>query len=191
MVFGFCSGICFAIRFGIKSPILYAHPMVLDEASKSERKRDATRMQNLGRALTQLNATQLAEVPLSDKLATAIADYHRFSANEAKRRQLQFIGKLMRNVDITAVEATLELIEGRSAQARFQFRQLETWRDRLISEPAALTEYLSDHPNTDRQQLRHHIQHVHKARDGEQKRAATRALFRFLRSAHQDPGQPD
>ena len=160
--------------------------MVLDEASKSERKRDATRMQNLGRALTLLNATQLAEVPLPDALAKAIADYHRFSTNEAKRRQLQFIGKLMRNADVSELEASLDLIEGRSAQARFQFRQLEVWRDRLIDEPAALTEYLSDHPQTDRQQLRHHIQRVQKARDADQQRTAARALFRFLRGAQQD-----
>jgi ribosome-associated protein len=177
--------------------------MVLDEASKSERKRDATRLQNLGRALTELNAAQLSEVGLPDQLANAIADYHRFSANEAKRRQLQFIGKLMRKVDIGPLEAALALIEGRSAQARFQFRQIETWRDRLVAESSALTAYLSDHPHTDRQQLRHHIQRVHKARDADQQRTAARALFRFLRenahpaaqtaaqTAAKDTDQPD
>jgi ribosome-associated protein len=165
--------------------------MALDEASKSERKRDATRLQNLGRALAQLNPTQLAEVALPDSLAKAIADYRRFSANEAKRRQLQFIGKLMRTIDVTALEVALARIEGRSAQARFQFRQTEVWRDRLISDPAALTEYLSEHPDTDRQALRHHIQRVHKSRDTDQQRSAGRALFRFLRTRAKDADQPD
>ncbi|MCZ6709518.1 MAG: DUF615 domain-containing protein [Gammaproteobacteria bacterium] len=165
--------------------------MALDELSKSERKRDATRLQNLGRALTELNATQLAEVPLSDPLSKAIADYHGISSNEAMRRQLQFIGKLMRKIDTVALQAALELIQGRSPKARFDFRQLEAWRDRLIDEPAALTEYLSEHHDTDRQELRHHIKRVHKARDEEQQRLAGRALFRFLRSSRQVSDQPD
>jgi ribosome-associated protein len=165
--------------------------MPIDELSKSERKRDATRLQNLGRELTLLNATQLAGVPLSDEVAVAIADYHRFSANEAKRRQLQLIGKLMREIDIVAVEAALEHIHGRSAGARLRVRQLEIWRDRLIDDPDALTAYLSDHPATDRQQLRHHVQRVRKARDANQQREAARALFRFLRDAAAHPDQPD
>ncbi|MFP6816489.1 MAG: ribosome biogenesis factor YjgA [Pseudomonadales bacterium] len=165
--------------------------MALDELSKSERKRDATRLQNLGRALTELNTTQLAEVPLSDPLAKAVDDYHRISSNEARRRQLQFIGKLMRAIDTAALQSALELIQGRSPQARFEFRQLEAWRDRLIGEPAALTEYLSEHQDTDRQELRHHIQRAHKARDPDQQRAAGRALFRFLRSSRQVSDQPD
>lgn len=162
-----------------------------DEPSKSERKRDAARLQNLGRSLTLLNASQLAEVPLSDDLAKAIADYHRFPSNEAKRRQLQFIGKLMRKVDTVAVEAALELLEGRSARARFEFRQLEVWRDRLTSDPDALTEYLREHPQSDRQALRHHIKRARKAQDEEQQRAAGRALFRFLREVAHSDAQPD
>jgi ribosome-associated protein len=165
--------------------------MVLDELSKSERKRDATRLQNLGRSLAELNATQLAEVPLSEPLAKAIADYQRISSNEARRRQLQFIGKLMRKIDTVALQAALELILGRSPKARFEFRQLEAWRDRLIDEPAALTAYLSEHHGIDRQELRHHIQRVHRARDQEQQRVAGRALFRFLRSSEQVSDQLD
>ena len=75
--------------------------MVLDEASKSERKRDATRLQNLGRALTELNAAQLSEVGLSDELAKAIADYHRFFANEAKR---DTNSKMRKNTTITLID---------------------------------------------------------------------------------------
>jgi ribosome-associated protein len=165
--------------------------MPTDEISKTERKRDATRLQNLGRTLGALNATQLSEMPLSAELAKAIADYRRFPSNEAKRRQLQFVGKLMRSSDIAALEAALDLIEGRSAQARFQFHQLETWRDRLIDSPEALTEYLTEHPNSDRQVLRHHIQHVHKATDPDKQRTALRALFRFLRDAHREDDLPE
>lgn len=157
-----------------------------DEAqtSKTERKRRATRMQQLGRSLTELNAIQLATMPASHKLQTAIQDYQRFPSNEAKRRQLQFIGKLIRDEDTESIELALARLEGTSALAQYEFHQLEHWRDRLIEEPIALTEYLHEHPTIDRQALRHHIQHVHRAKDDQQRRASARALFRFLRDAY-------
>ena len=157
-----------------------------DEAqiSKTERKRRATRMQQLGRSLTELNAVQLATMPTSQKLQTAIQDYQRFPSNEAKRRQLQFIGKLMRDEDTESIELALARLDGTSALAQYEFHQLEHWRDRLIEESTALTEYLHEHPTIDRQALRHHIQHVHRAKHDQQRRASARALFRFLRDAY-------
>ena len=157
-----------------------------DEAqiSKTERKRLATRMQQLGRSLTELNAIQLATMPTSQKLQAAIQDYQRFPSNEAKRRQLQFIGKLIRDEDTESIELALARLDGTSALAQYEFHQLEHWRDRLILEPTSLTEYLQEHPTIDRQALRHHIQHAHRAQDDQQRRASARALFRFLRDAN-------
>ena len=155
------------------------------QVSKSERKRRATRLQQLGRALTKLNANQLATVAMSDSLLKAIRDYQRFPSNEARRRQLQFIGKLVRAEDTDQIEKALAQLDGTSAEAQYEFHQLELWRDRLIEEPNSLTEYLQDHPNTDRQALKHHIQRVHRAYDDQQRRTSARALFRFMRDAHQ------
>ena len=141
-------------------------------------------MQQLGFSLTELNAGQLATVPVSQALLAAIQDYQRFPSNEAKRRQLQFIGKLVRNEDTESIEIELARIDGTSALAQYEFHQLELWRDRLIEEPTSITDYLQEHPTTDRQSLRHHIQRVHRARDDQQRRTSARALFRFLREAH-------
>ena len=159
--------------------------------SKTERKRRATQMQQLGRSLTELNAAQLATMPASQVLHNAIRDYQRFPSNEAKRRQLQFIGKLVRDEDTESIELALARINGTSALAQYEFHQIERWRDRLIEEPASLTEYLHEHPTMDRQALRHHIQHVHRAKDDQQRRASARALFRFLREAHQSAPPTD
>ena len=156
-------------------------PLTPSIESKSQKKRNAQRMQKLGLALTKLNARQLDDVPLTAELTNSIAEYHRIHSNEAKRRQLQFIGKLMRETDVAAIEQALELIAGSSAQARYQIHQLERWRDRLVSQDAALTEYVSDHPTVDRPQLRQHIQRVRSASDEQQRRTAARALFRLLR----------
>lgn len=149
--------------------------------SKSERKRAATRLQELGRALAELRPGRLTEIPLPENLERAIADYRRFPSREAKRRQLQLIGKLMREIDTTPIEAALERLDGRSASARYEQHQLERWRDRLIEDPDALTAYLSEHPHSDRQTLRRLIERTRTARNEQQQKMASRALFRFLR----------
>lgn len=159
------------------------------QISKTERKRRATRMHQLGRSLTELNAVQLATIPASLKLQAAIKDYQRFSSNEAKRRQLQFIGKLVRDEDTEGMELALARLDGTSALAQYEFHQLEIWRDRLIEEPGSLTEYLREHPTIDRQALRHRIAHVQRAKNDQQRRTSARALFRFLREA-QDGAPP-
>lgn len=160
--------------------------------SKSERKRRAHRLQALGRELTGLEPQQLAALALPEPLITAIRDYQRFPSHEARRRQLQFIGRVMRDMDPEPLQAALDALNGESAEARYEFRQLERWRERLLTEPEALTEFVAEHPQVAVQALRHHIQQVHQAIAEEQRRTAYRALFRFLRdSIHDDQaGEP-
>lgn len=161
-----------------------AEPVDHDEPiSKSERKRRAHRLQALGRQLTGLRADELAELALPDKLYQAIADFQRFPSHEARRRQLQFIGRLMRDVDVEPLQQALDTLHGQSAQAQYEFHLLERWRERLLAEPEALTEFMNEHPHTDVQQLRHRIAQVHRAASEEQQRGAYRALFRFLRDS--------
>ncbi len=159
------------------------------QPSKTARKRDAQRLRALGLELTRLNARQLGEVPLTDELTHAIAEYQRISSNEAKRRSLQFIGKLMRDTDTEAIEQAVELARGNSARARYHLHQLEAWRDRLLDDDAALTDYLQHFPTADRQRLRWHISKVHQAQGPRQQKHARRELFRLLRdnsAAHAD-----
>jgi ribosome-associated protein len=157
--------------------------------SKSARKREAEQLQALGRALTELKAADLDALAeqhpraLPEKLRQAIADYQRFPSHGARRRQLQFIGRLMRDIDPEPLQAALDTLHGQSAQARYEFHQLEHWRERLLAEPEALTDYLNEHPGVDAQQLRQRIADVHKAGSEEGQRRAARALFRFLREA--------
>ena len=149
--------------------------------SRTQRKREALDLQNLGQRLVELDPGDLATVPVPPELEDAIALWKRIRSHEARRRQLQFIGKLMRRVDLAPIEEALSRIDGNSAAARYAFHQLEHWRDRLIEEPEALTEYLSEHPHADRQALRHQIARVNKATDDTQRKSQARALFRLLR----------
>ncbi len=153
--------------------------------SKSEQKRRATRVQLLGKALTELRPAQLSALALPEKLAAAVADYQRFPSREARRRQLQFIGRLMRDLDTTLIESALDSLHGQSAEAQYEFHQAERWRARLLEAPEALTEFLAEYPHTDRQRLRHQLQRVHQAKNAAQQRTASRELFRFLRTTLQ------
>lgn len=157
-------------------------PVDTDEPiSKSERKRRAHRLQALGRRLAEHKLEEVAELGLPDALLSAIADYQRFPSHGAKRRQLQFIGRIMRDMDPDALQEALDRLQGESAASRYEFHQLERWRERLLEEPDALTAFMAEHPDVNAQQLRHRVAQVHAAATDEQRRTAYRALFRFLR----------
>lgn len=153
--------------------------------SKTARKREATHAQDLGKKLAALKHEQLEQFDLPDKLSSAITDYQRFPSRGAQRRQLQFIGRLMRDLDLAAIENQLADLEGQSAAARYQFAQLEQWRDRLIDEPDALTGFIEAYPQVDRQQLRQLVKKVRATADEEQRKGPARQLFRFIRDTAQ------
>ena len=160
-----------------------------DHPSKSERKRRAARLQKLGKRLIELGPREQAQVPLPRELEDAIAAHRRIRSREAARRQLQFIGKLMREVDTGPIEAALEAIDGTSAEARYEFHQIELWRDRLLADPEALTEYLNEHPDAERQRLRQHLKKLAGATDEPTRKSLARELFRMLRDFEGPPGK--
>ena len=150
--------------------------------SKTVLKRDAEQLQKLGKRIAQLSNDQRAELQLPDKLLHAINEYNRFPSREAKRRQLQYVGRVMRDLDIDHISERMQYLEGHSAKAKFAFHQSEMWRERLIDEPEALAEYIDLHPQVDRQELRHTIQKVRTAKNPQQSKLATRVLFKLLRA---------
>lgn len=153
------------------------------ELSKSAKKREALRVRKLGDALTKLNADQLSRMPVDPRLLEAVVLHNRINSNGAKRRQLQYIGRLMRDSDIAAIEAEIDRMSGESAQAQYELHQLERWRERLLAEPEALTAYLAEYPDTDRQRLRHLIHRTNAANDATRQRKFARELFRLLRAS--------
>lgn len=165
------------------------HDDFTEPQSKTSRKRQATHAQDLGKKLAALKHEQLEQFDLPDKLSSAIADYQRFASHGAQRRQLQFIGRLMRDLDLAAIENQLADLEGQSAAARYQFAQLEQWRDRLIDEPDALTGFIQAYPEVDRQQLRQLVKKVRTMADDEQRKRFARQLFRFIRDTAQTGNQ--
>ena len=136
-----------------------------DEPSRTELKRESDELQKLGESLLALRADLMAKVDLPEKLVEAVAEAKRITNFEGKRRQMQFIGKLMRKLDEDAIDsvraALLEQSQG-SAQETLQLHLAEQWRDRLVKDDDACGEWLQSFPGTDSQQLRALIRQARK-----------------------------
>jgi ribosome-associated protein len=154
--------------------------------SKSQRKRDVEALQNLGRDLTELARDRLKKMDLPEKLLVALLEYQRITSHGAMRRQMQYIGKVMREIedeDIEVIVEQLAEIRGESDLAKARFHELERWRARLLEHDDALTEWLVRHPDSDIQQLRQLIRNARKEAELGKPPKASRELFRLLREA--------
>ena len=109
-----------------------------ERPSKSQRKRDMAALQDLGTELVMLNADQLAQIELPERLHEAIADAQRIRDFEGRRRQMQFIGKLMREIDPAPIRAKLDEWSGVARAGTAQQRLVERWRERLLADDTAL-----------------------------------------------------
>lgn len=156
------------------------------EKSKSQRKREATTLQTLGEELVKLNQEQLNKIELPESLRNAIAEAKKINKRGGLKRQLQYIGKIMRNIEAEPIVHALDVIKQKNHQSNAQFHQLEQWRDRLISDDKqALTEAFGAFPNADRQYLRHLIRKAVRERDEDRPPTSSRTLFRYLRKLHE------
>ena len=149
--------------------------------SKTQRKREMHELQVLGASLVDLPEGQLHAMNLEARLLGAVLEAKRIKSHEAKRRQIQYIGRLMRDVDPAPIRARMAELEGSSAQATARHRRLEAWRERLIGDDEALTAFAAEHPGADLQTLRTLIRNARKeAKEGKPPRAF-RELFRVLK----------
>ncbi len=152
-----------------------------DRPSKSQRKRDVHALQKLGTALVELNRDQLATFELPERLAEAIAEAQRIRNFEGRRRQMQFIGKLMRDVDAAPIQARLDIIRGVAHESTAKQHLVERWRERLLDEAEALTLFAAEFPRGDLQHLRSLISSVKRDRANNRPPKNYRELFRAVR----------
>ena len=155
--------------------------MVDEIVSKTKRKQEMTALQKLGAKLVELPESQLVEMPMNEQLRDAVFEAKRIKSHEAKRRQLQYIGRLMREIDPAPLRAQLDAIVGHSAQAAAQHRRLEAWRERLLADDGALTAFAAEHPGADLQALRTLIRNTRKEQKEARPPRAYRELFRLIK----------
>ena len=148
--------------------------------SKSQRKREMHELQDLGAQLVELSEQQLASIDLPERLRDAVMDAREITKFEARRRQLQYIGKLMRAVDPEPIRRKLALRKAASQTHTARLHLIERWRERLLDDEAALSELLTEQPQADAARLRLLIRNVQREREAGQPPKSFRALYRLL-----------
>lgn len=152
------------------------------EKSKSQRKREMHELQAIGQQLLDLREQQLAAFPLSEDLRNALEEYHRIRKHEAKRRQLQYIGRLMRSEDHAGITEAFEAITQEQRRSVRLEKLADEWRNRLLDGDAdTLTEFVDSYPQTDRQGLRQLLRNAQAERQAGKPPTQSRRLFRLIR----------
>jgi len=150
--------------------------------SKSQRKRDALAVQDLGRRLVELAPATLGRLGLSERLTAAVEETRKVTSHSARRRQLRWLAKVIASEDSEGVQRLLQTMDIEHDADNRRFHALERWRERLLEEAdAALPALLERYPRADRQQLRTLIRAARKEREQDKPPAAARKLFRYLR----------
>lgn len=151
--------------------------------SKSEMKREAQRMHDLGRKVCELNPSRWIDLPISESLLAALKENNKLKSHEAKRRHLNFIAKIIWKEDLDALNAALDLLDpSTESYGRIQ-KQQEQWRERLVRDDQALNEFIESYPEVDRQQLRNLIRNTQNElkKDPTKPSNSYKKLFQFIK----------
>jgi ribosome-associated protein len=154
-----------------------------DEAplSKTRRKQEMHGLQDIGEQLVALNRAQLDQLGLPESLLDAVLEAKRLNRHEAVRRQMQYIGKIMRTVDAAPIKAKLDEWNGVGREQTARLHLIERWRARLIEDEAAISELVLAYPGADVQHLRLLARNARKEHAANRPPKSSRALFRELR----------
>ncbi len=150
--------------------------------SKSSLKRDSAALQDLAAELADLSAAQLQAMALPEKLFNAVKEASTMPPKGARKRMIKFIGGLLRDMDAEPVKEQLATLKNQSVHSAREHHKIERWRDRLINEDdSALTEFLSEYPHAERQQLRQLIRNAKKEIQMQKPPRHARQLFRYIK----------
>jgi len=153
----------------------------MDYISKTQKKREAEALQDLGAKLVKLSKDQLADIDLSAELRDAVQFAKTIKSHGALKRQMQFIGTLMRKIDSEPIEEAISNIEEGNYKKAAAFKETEQWRDELIAgNKNRMEEIMTNYPLAERQQLTQLIRNAVKERENNKPPKASRALFRYL-----------
>lgn len=155
--------------------------------SKSQLKREQLELQALGKEMTGLGDEQLKRIGLPEDVLFEIKEFRRMRSFGAQRRQLQLIGKKMRDMDPKAVREAIDRATGESRAAVALLHRCETLRDRMIADDAALTAFISEHPEVDIQALRTLVRGARRERDAAKPPKSARELYKFLHRTLEEP----
>jgi ribosome-associated protein len=155
-----------------------------DRPSKSELKRQSNELQKLGEQLIEAPRDRVKRVPMPDEVKDAILMAQTITNHEGRRRQLQYVGKMMRTLDeeeVAVIQRTIESWKGASKAETAALHALERRRDKLLADDKALTQLLEEHPQLDVQHLRTLIRNARKEQAENKPPKAYREIFQILK----------
>ncbi|RJR19894.1 MAG: DUF615 domain-containing protein [Nitrospiraceae bacterium] len=154
----------------------------MDFKSKTQKKKEATYLQDLGERLVNLSAEQIKGIELPEEIRDAVRFAKTIKSHGAHRRHMQYLGALMRKIDASPVQEALDNIEQGHYKQTLSFREIESWRDELIAGNVPLMEeILAKYPEADRKQMERLVERARKEKEHKNPPGASRALFRYLR----------
>jgi ribosome-associated protein len=152
--------------------------------SKTQKKQQMTELQALGATLVALPETQFRQLPMSERLMLAARDARKITDHEGRRRQLQYVGRLMRDEDeatVDAMRAKLAAFKGESNAENARFHAMEKLRDALLANDAAITRFIAEHAAVDVQRLRNLVREARKDAQSNKPPKHARELFKLIR----------
>jgi len=163
-----------------------------DLVSKSQRKRDADALFDLGRSLCKLSEAQLRKIELTESIRDAVNKTRRIKAHVAHKRELQYLAKLLRQIDTTAIAEGLKQALAPGHDEKRRLHRIEAWRERLLTEgDPALTQLMRSHHAIDAQQFRNLLRQAQRQSERQLPPAAARQLFKLLRTLDADSTLPE
>lgn len=159
--------------------------------SKTAKKKEMNELQDLGMALTKLSDQTIKKIGLPEDLLQAIKDYKKITSNGATKRQAQYIGRLMRDLDPTPIREFLAKLSGENQAHNAFLQRVEQMRSRLIASDDALTQFMVDYPHADVSVLRTLIRNTRKEQEQNKPPKNFRALYQEIKNAMQSQPEND
>jgi len=153
----------------------------IEFVSKTELKKDSKKIQAFGKKISELSFDEINSFNFTDSIFNAIKEYKLIKSNAAKKRQVQYLGKLLREIDLTSAYLQMEQLKNGSQLEIRNNHMVEAWRDRLIQDKEALTELINHFPDIDIQKIRQLVQNAIKEKNEKKSPKYYRLIFKYLK----------
>ena len=149
--------------------------------SKTELKKGSKKIQQFGKKISELTLNNIQEFKFPSNIYDAAIDLKNLKSNSAKKRQAQYLGKLLREIDLTGAFLIMEQLKVTSQKEIQRNHVVESWRDKLLSNNNSITEFVEKYPQIDRQSLRQTISNAQKEKEGNKPPKYLRQLFKLIK----------
>ena len=149
--------------------------------SKTELKKDSKKIQQFGRKISELTINNIKAFKFPINIYEATIDLKNLKSNSAKKRQVQYLGKLLREIDLTDAFIVMKQLKVNSQKEIQRNNIIEDWRDKLLTNTESITEFVDEYPEIDRQSLRQTISNAQKEKKDNRTPKHSKQLFKLIK----------